>query len=384
MPSLTERSPDAPSQPDNLRVSDIGSNWVQLLWDSSASYTAESAHLFHCYDILVIDSRNATGYVLPFAPASHNVSSFNVSGLQGETSYEFSVTAVSEKCEIFARSQTSNLARSITKPKGIIMATIIARPFLSHNILLDRAETSPANGILIAGFEGATNLSTLLCSVFSHNQQTATVWSVKSFTSDELLPVSPNVAKTAGPYNSMLTIQALTPGLDNTVVYCGTEERLKLAHFRLRIYSKFHIIMTCYRSVCDVCIHNPLIVGPPKLKDGQALKIREHSENIFIDLSDDGHVPFPEPQYFALTRKGRHTIAQEDSNITFTSSSVLFPKLSRSHSGSYSLSITNFMLNSLKEVGTFTSTFQVDVLCKYESKQALISYCVLLLFYRWS
>ena len=126
MPSLTECYPETPSQPDNLRVSDVGSNWAQLLWDSSASYTAESAHLFHRYDILVIDSWNATGYVLPFAPASHNVSSFNVTGLRDETSYEFSVTAVSEKCEVYARSQTSNLARSITKPKGIIMATIIA------------------------------------------------------------------------------------------------------------------------------------------------------------------------------------------------------------------------------------------------------------------
>ena len=108
----------------------------------------------------------------------------------------------------------------------------------------------------------------------------------------------------------------------------------------------------------------PLIAGPPKLKDGQTLKIREHSENILIDLSDNGHVPFPEPQYFALTREGRHSIAQKDGNITLTSSSVLFPNLMKSHSGSYSLSVTNFMLDSSEEVGTFTSTFQVDVLCK--------------------
>ena len=109
--------PDAPSRPNNLHVSDIGSNWAHLSWDCS-SYSAESAYLFHRYDILVIESQNGTGYIIPFSPASYDVCSYNVTGLHDETSYEFSVTAVSEMCEVFVRSQSSDLARSNTKPKG--------------------------------------------------------------------------------------------------------------------------------------------------------------------------------------------------------------------------------------------------------------------------
>ena len=110
---------DAPSRPDNLQVSGIGSNWAHLSWDCSL-YSAESAYLCHRYDIFLIDSRNGTGciYSVSFSPASYDMCSYNVTGLQDETSYEFSVAAVSEMCEVFARSQSSDLARSNTKPKG--------------------------------------------------------------------------------------------------------------------------------------------------------------------------------------------------------------------------------------------------------------------------
>ena len=109
--------PDAPSRPDNLHVSSIGSNWAHLSWDCS-SYSAESADLFQRYDILVIESQNGTGYILPFSPASYDMCSYNVTGLHNETSYEFSVAAVSEMCEVFVRSESSYLAKSSTKPKG--------------------------------------------------------------------------------------------------------------------------------------------------------------------------------------------------------------------------------------------------------------------------
>ena len=102
-------------------------------------------------------------------------------------------------------------------------------------------ETDPDNGTLIADFEGATNLSVLVCKAFSHNQQTPTVWSMRNFTSDKLLPLPQTLAVDDGLYNSALAVLNLTPDLDGVVLYCGTKERPKLAHFQLRIYSKFHM-----------------------------------------------------------------------------------------------------------------------------------------------
>ena len=101
------------------------------------------------------------------------------------------------------------------------------------------------------------------------------------------------------------------------------------------------------------------------MKDDISIKIPEHSTNVLIDLSDKDSTVFPEPQYYAL-KKDRHFLTNHDDiNITLNSYSVLFQNLSRSHSGNYSMTIRNYELGLFKEVGTFTSTFEIDVLCEF-------------------
>ena len=108
-----------PSRPEKLRILEIGSSWANLQWESPSD-SAELNLVFSHYEIAIIDSRNGSGYIFPFIPIHINTSSFNVTGLQHETLYEFSVTAVSRFCSILARSLSSNLVHSTTKLQGII------------------------------------------------------------------------------------------------------------------------------------------------------------------------------------------------------------------------------------------------------------------------
>ena len=130
-----------PDKPNNLRVSDIGSTWAYLQWDSPSD-TAESASLFSRYEISVINSRNGTGYILPFSPMTINMSSFNVSGLQHETLYEFSVITVSETCDVFARSLLSSSVCSTTKSLGIIPIMHAHSNCICHTIHIHDVITS--------------------------------------------------------------------------------------------------------------------------------------------------------------------------------------------------------------------------------------------------
>ena len=84
-------------------------------------------------------------------------------------------------------------------------------------------------------------MSALVCNVFRDNQQTSTVWSTGTTTSSKIIPLSQSSASLRVSdkiYAKKLSIDALTPGLDNVVVYCGTRKKPKLANFTLRIYSK--------------------------------------------------------------------------------------------------------------------------------------------------
>lgn len=110
-------------------------------------------------------------------------------------------------------------------------------------------------------------------------------------------------------------------------------------------------------------------VGPPVLEDKLLIKIPEYTTNISIDLGHKDYIPFPEPLYFAL-KKEAHFLSNHGGNtiIKLNSSMVHFQNISRSHSGNYSMIVTNYALPFFKmEVGTFTSNFEVDVLCKFYS-----------------
>lgn len=101
-------------------------------------------------------------------------------------------------------------------------------------------ETDPASGTLIAGFEGDMNISALVCNAYSHNQQTPTVWGMANVTSgDHMLSLPESLKVDDNSYRNGLNIQHFSSNLDNVVVYCGTQDRPKLAYFRLRLYSKY-------------------------------------------------------------------------------------------------------------------------------------------------
>lgn len=105
---------------------------------------------------------------------------------------------------------------------------------------LDRVETFPVSGTLIAGFEEEQIASTLICNAFSDNQQMATKWSTGNIRNEEIQEVSMNSASlslTNEHYNNKLVIRCLRSDLDNIVVYCGTNETPKLANFTIRLYS---------------------------------------------------------------------------------------------------------------------------------------------------
>ena len=127
----------------------------------------------------------------------------------------------------------------------VIMIISIKRKLLNRleieHFLLDRVETRPGCGALIAGYKGDRNMSALVCNVFRDNQQTTTVWSAGTATSRGIIPLSQSsgsLSVSNNIYASKLSILALTSDLDNLVVYCGTEEKPELANFTLRIYSK--------------------------------------------------------------------------------------------------------------------------------------------------
>ena len=87
---------------------------------------------------------------------------------------------------------------------------------------------------------------------------------------------------------------------------------------------------------------------------------------MFVNLSDhNSNTIFPNPQYYALKKGKQLLTTPDDINITLSSYSVMFQNISRANSGNYSMTIRNYELDSSKEVGTFTSMFEVDVLCEF-------------------
>ena len=107
------------------------------------------------------------------------------------------------------------------------------------------------------------------------------------------------------------------------------------------------------RRVCTV------IVGPPNLQDNFRVMIEENSVNVPVDLRQEP-AGFPEPTMFTWYRGG-----QELSELAQTFFSVTFDTITRTDAGNYTVTATNFILNStVEQVGSDTGSFYLDVVCK--------------------
>ena len=87
--------------------------------------------------------------------------------------------------------------------------------------------------------------------------------------------------------------------------------------------------------------------------------IEENSLNIPVDLSGDPPA-FPIPTDFSWTKDGSPL-----NDASLTHSTITFSTISRSDSGNYAVSATNFILNNDKvPVGSDMGSFSLDVICK--------------------
>jgi hypothetical protein len=97
----------------------------------------------------------------------------------------------------------------------------------------------------------------------------------------------------------------------------------------------------------------------PNLRDAVVYTIEENSLNVPVDLSGDPPA-FPIPTNFRWTRNG-----SELNYASLTYSTITFPSVSRSDSGNYAVSATNFVLNNdTVPVGSDMGSFSLDVICK--------------------
>ena len=116
---------------------------------------------------------------------------------------------------------------------------------------LGEAQTDPSSGSVIADFEGAANVTTLVCNVTEMSgERGVTVWSIANFRGMSgvailLLTTAPGLFEFGGEpipatpqftYLNRLTILQLTSELDEVVLYCGTGRNSEQANFILRIY----------------------------------------------------------------------------------------------------------------------------------------------------
>ena len=128
----------------------------------------------------------------------------------------------------------------------------------------------PPSGSVIADFEGAENVTTIMCNVTDGRvppNQFESRWSVQDFrgvaglqtltddfdTNLFLVSGDPDPIGPSGSFRNRLTILRLTTELDGTIIFCGIGAFPQQANFPLRIYRKFsyphvklsHII--CYQ-----------------------------------------------------------------------------------------------------------------------------------------
>ena len=96
------------------------------------------------------------------------------------------------------------------------------------------------------------------------------------------------------------------------------------------------------------------------MRDNFLLRLEENNGRVLVNLTM-GRDAFPEPT-FSWTRDGQLLTGLSD----LTYSSVTFDNVRRVDAGNYTVSATNFVLNSTTEqVGNDTGSFYLDVLCKF-------------------
>ena len=103
---------------------------------------------------------------------------------------------------------------------------------------------------------------------------------------------------------------------------------------------------------------NCICSGPPTLRDNFLVRVEEDNGRVPVNLTM-GTAAFPEPT-FSWTRDG---LPLTGPGLTY--SSVTFDNVRRTDAGNYTVSATNFILNSTTEqVGNDMGSFYLDVLCK--------------------
>ena len=100
---------------------------------------------------------------------------------------------------------------------------------------------------------------------------------------------------------------------------------------------------------------------PPRLQDDLMVKILENSQNVTIDLRQEPDA-FPEPTLFSWNKDG-----QPLADLLLTYSNVTFDTVTRTDTGNYTITATNFVLPGspgANQVGNDTGSFYLDVICK--------------------
>ena len=97
--------------------------------------------------------------------------------------------------------------------------------------------------------------------------------------------------------------------------------------------------------------------------------VREVVEGTSLSLDlRTGRDPFPYPQEFQWTRNS--DVLSNSSQALWGYPGVALRDVSRTDSGLYSLSATNYRLdNPSEEIGRSTGSFQLNVLCKLMNSQ---------------
>ena len=117
----------------------------------------------------------------------------------------------------------------------------------------------PPSGQVIADFEGAENVTTIMCNVTNGALspiQLETRWSIANFRGEASLQTitdinlflvsgDPNPISPSGSFRNRLTILRLTSELDGATVFCGIGALPQQANFPLRIYRMFSCRTPC-------------------------------------------------------------------------------------------------------------------------------------------